>query len=206
MTSSRGATSSAHAVLVPSPCDESLGESIPLMKFSSSIILLFLFASLLGCAHLVVDEPLEEDFRPGTGSGGVISGAGGGVGEGDPTDAGGTSGFGTGSPAVGSGGRVFGAFGSGGRMMTGSGGTSVGGPGACTAVMCNGSALPPPRGEVCFEFETSAFGGWQVSNAMGCVITLDGASAQPGQMLSAGTHTLKVSGCTNSYVSWSCWY
>ena len=81
------------------------------------------------------------------------------------------------------------------------------GGGACTQVNCVGNNFPPPQGASCFEFETSAFGGWQVSSSQGCVITFDGQPTGDGQNpVPAGSHTLRISGCTSSYVTWNCWF
>ncbi len=120
-------------------------------------------------------------------------------------------------PGSGTGGRIFGpGSGTGGRMfgvgggILGAGGTGAGGSpggGACTQVNCVGNNFPPPQGASCFEFETSAFGGWQVSSSQGCVITFDGQPTGDGQNpVPAGSHTLRISGCTSSYVTWNCWF
>lgn len=146
------------------------------------------------------------------GSGGRTNSSGGATGDGD-----GDGDTGSGGAVVGSGGAPGsgGALGSGGSVGTGgragSGGalgTGGAAEGACEPVTCGGT-YPKPTGEICFEFTTGAFGGWQVSNNQGCSITFDDApvpstTTQMSQF-GAGSHTLGFEGCTNVDVAWSCW-
>jgi hypothetical protein len=90
---------------------------------------------------------------------------------------------------------------------SGSGGSSGSAGNTCMMVTCGGGTYPKPTGDVCFSFTTTQFGGWQVSNPAGCMMTFDGTvTPTPGvNPTSAGAHELEFSGCTSVDVSWSCW-
>lgn len=158
--------------------------------------------------------PLDTELGPRPRSSGgnpSVSGGGGAGGSWDQnsnsggTEAGGTpaSGGSGGSPGPGgNGGTAPGAGGS----EPGSGGASGGAP-DCEQVDCSEAVQPAPLGDVCFEFETGPFGGWTVSNWLGCEVRYDGepTSRTMDQNVGAGTHTLEFRGCESPSASWTCW-
>lgn len=178
---------------------------------------LVLMVGVAGCATIVMDDP-EQGAAMDDGGGSPFSGGASSSGGSPDNGIGGSIASGGLGPGSGTGGRIFGPgpgtggreFGAGGGVLGTGGVTGAGGGpggGACTQVNCSGSNFPPPQGASCFEFETSAFGGWQVSSSQGCVVTFDGQPAGDGQNpVAAGSHTLRISGCTSSYVTWNCWF
>ena len=135
------------------------------------------------------------DGGSGASTGGSTGGDSAGGGSGGGGSGGGGSGGGGGEESSGS------ASGTGGDMT---------GP-ICQPIVCDDATFPHSSGEVCFEFDIGVFGGFQVSNGIGCTIEFDGAA----QALSAGSlnrsnvgsgpHELSFKGCWSPSVSWSCW-